>query len=90
MATRTFIIRTTDQAWIARNDGVDAGKERTAVQVPADQTEEITIMGKPWIRHRFTDVPKDCPNGSLLCPVKWLGENGDADAMATWLAAVGG
>ncbi|NJP24421.1 hypothetical protein FLW53_09420 [Microbispora sp. SCL1-1] len=65
-----FVIRTTDQAWINRNGGVDAGDGRIAVQVP--EVEHLTICGKPWIRHRFADVPKDAPNGSLLCPAAWV------------------
>jgi len=68
----TFVLRTTDQSWIKRNGGVDAGDGKIAVQVPSDEIDHLTICGKPWIRHRFADVPKDCPNGSILCPVAWV------------------
>jgi hypothetical protein len=64
-----FVIRTNDQAWIKRNGGTVDDDGRVTVQVP--EVEHLTICGKPWIRHRFADVPKDCPNGSLLCPTVW-------------------
>lgn len=67
-----FAIRTTDTAWIKRNHATTGNAGRVLVQVPAEQVEKITFCGKPWLRHRFADVPADSQNASIMCQAAWV------------------
>jgi hypothetical protein len=70
--TVTFALRTSDQAWIKRNRAVTGEAGRVLVQVPASQVEKITRCGRPWLMHRFADVPRDAMNASITCPAAWV------------------
>lgn len=72
MATTKFALRTTDTAWIKRNNGQLDKDGRVVVQVPADQIERFTFCGKTHLRHTFRDVPKDYPNGTVGCPAMFV------------------
>lgn len=69
---REFALRTTDAAWIKRHNGRDDGDGRIFVMVPAAKVEEIKFAGKPWLRHKFADCPRDFPNALVMCPAKWV------------------
>ena len=69
--TTTFTIRTDDTAWIARHFGATDDTGKTFVQVPAAEVEDFDRMGRPWLRHTFTDVPADALNATISCPVAW-------------------
>jgi hypothetical protein len=70
--TVTFALRTSDQAWIKRNGAVTGEAGRVLVQVPASEIEKITRCGRPWLQHRFADVPRDAMNASITCPAAWV------------------
>jgi hypothetical protein len=72
MTTTTFALRTSDAAWIKRNSGVTDETGRVLVQVPAAEVEKITRCGKPWLQHRFADVPRDAMNAAITCPAAWV------------------
>jgi hypothetical protein len=72
METATIALRTEDQDWINRNHGVTGEAGRTLVQVPASEVEAFTRMGRPWLRHVFTDVPADALNAAISCPAAWV------------------
>jgi hypothetical protein len=65
-----FALRTSDEAWIARHDGVADDKGRVVVLV--DDVERVDFAGREWLRHTFTDIPRDAWNGSIMCPVAWV------------------
>lgn len=65
-----FVLRTTDAAWIKRNNGTVDNDGKVAVEV--DTVEPVKFAGGDWIRHRFTDVPRDAANGSIMCPASWI------------------
>jgi hypothetical protein len=71
MTTATFALRTNDAAWIKRNGAVTGEAGRVLVQVPASQVEKITRCGRPWLQHRFADVPRDAMNAAITCPAEW-------------------
>jgi hypothetical protein len=73
--TITFALRTDDTAWIARNHGVTSRDGKTYVEVPADEVEQFTRLGKPWLRHVFADVPSDALNAAISCPAIWVPES---------------
>jgi len=72
--TITFALRTDDTAWITRNHGTIGEAGRVFVQVPADQAETFTRMGRQWLRHVFADVPADALNAAISCPLAWVPE----------------
>lgn len=65
-----FVLRTSDQDWIKRHNGVTDADGRVRVMV--DSVERDTFAGREWVRHVFQDVPHDFPNGSVMCPAAWL------------------
>jgi hypothetical protein len=69
---RQFALRTKDAAWIRRHNGRTDNDGRVFVSLPAAAVEEITFAGKPWLRHKFADCPKDFPNSLVMCPAKWV------------------
>jgi hypothetical protein len=69
---REFALRTTDAAWIARNNGVTDENGRVTVQVPASQIAAVKFAGNDWLRHKFADCPRDIPNALVMCPAKWV------------------
>lgn len=72
MATRTFVVRTTDRAWIARNGGVVDSDGRVGIQVPADRVSEHTFARVAMLRTKLTDQPRDFLNPWAACPVPLL------------------
>lgn len=65
-----FVLRTSDQPWIDRHNGQVRADGTVLIEVPA--VERVTFAGRDWVRHVFQDVPRDFPNGSVMCPAKWL------------------
>jgi hypothetical protein len=66
-----FAIRTTDEAWIKRNNGVTDDDSRTIVLVPAAKVEHVTICGNAMLRTTLTDCPSDFARVAL-CPAAWV------------------
>lgn len=71
-ATRPFVLRTNDPAWIERNGGQVDDVGRVTVQVPADEVTEVTFAGRTWLRYQFRDVPGDALNAFVMCPAEWV------------------
>lgn len=71
-ALADFALRTHDAAWIRRHNGRDDGDGRITVRVPASEIEAVTVCGRPMLRHRFADCPKDFPSPVVLCPAQWV------------------
>ena len=67
-----FALRTKDAAWIKRHNGRTDEAGRVHVTLPAARVERITFAGKPWLRHKFADCPKDFPNALVMCPAQWV------------------
>jgi hypothetical protein len=65
-----FVLHTSDTDWIARHNGQVADNGRVTVQV--DTVEHVPFAGNDWLRHHFTDVPRDVANGWVMCPAKWV------------------
>lgn len=65
-----FVLRTSDAAWIKRHNGTVDSDGKVTVEVPA--VDHVKFAGHDWIRHTFTDVPRDAQNGSIMCPVAWV------------------
>jgi hypothetical protein len=68
-----FAVRTDDAAWIERNAQISVGEDGLVwVYVPAAEVERFNRMGRPWLRHTFTDVPSDALNATISCPAVWV------------------
>ena len=70
--TTGFALRTKDAAWIKRHNGRADDSGRVHVTLPAAKVEHLTFAGKPWLRHKFADCPKDFPNALVMCPAQWV------------------
>lgn len=71
--TVKFTLRTKDAKWIAAHAGVTSADGWTAVQVPAEKVEEVTFMGKTWLRVQFgKDAPKDAEMSLIMSPVLFM------------------
>jgi hypothetical protein len=67
-----FVLRTSDTAWISRNDGSVDDDGRVTVQVPPAEVEPFTFAGRRWLRRHFADCPQDAANPWLVCPAAWV------------------
>ena len=67
-----FALRTSDSAWIERNKGQVDKYGRITVLVPANEIETVKMAGNDWLRHHFTDCPRDMANPWIMCPAKWV------------------
>lgn len=70
--TAAFAVRTDDQAWIKRNNGVTDEAGRVLVQVPAAEVEKITSCGRPFLVRTFADKPADAGNATVRCLAAWV------------------
>jgi hypothetical protein len=70
--TVAFALRTSDTAWIKRNNGVTGEDGKTFVQVPANEIDAIKFGPADVLRHVFADVPSDAGNAATMCPAKWV------------------
>jgi hypothetical protein len=66
----TFVLRTSDQDWIARNGGTVDNDGKVTVQMP--DVERVTFAGRSWLRHTFRDIPADALNAGIMCPLAWV------------------
>lgn len=73
MITRTFVIRTDDQAWIDRNGGVSDGDGLVGIQVPTASVTEHTFAGVSMLRVHLMDAPRNCEGQRwIACPLPLL------------------
>jgi hypothetical protein len=66
-----FALRTSDTAWIARNDGLTGDDGRTTILIPAAVVERVTILGTRMLRTTLADCPSDFAR-LALCPAAWV------------------
>jgi hypothetical protein len=70
--TVEFALRTTDAAWVKRNNGRTDDDGRTVISVPLSYIKAVKFAGKNWLRLTFADCPRDIPNATVMCPADYV------------------
>jgi hypothetical protein len=69
-----FVLRTKDENWIKRNAiavaSVDPNQDQRyrSVLVMVPTVDQVTFMGREWVRHSFVNPPRDAPSPHIMCP----------------------
>lgn len=82
-----FAIRTSDIAWIKRNNATVRPDGWVFFDVPASQVTFMMFCGNDFLRYTLPDLPRDFPNRHAMTPAAFVPETARLVGASTELSA---